>query len=82
MSYVAEVIEIIRDTLVLGDAANDFTEETQLLGGLPEFDSMAVVTLITALEEEYGFCVDDDEINADVFETVGSLVQLVEEKIG
>lgn len=82
MSYVAEVITIVKDVLVLGDSANDFTAETELLGTLPEFDSMAVVTLITALEEEYGLVVEDDEISAEVFETIGTLAQLVEDKLG
>ncbi len=82
MSYVAEIITIVKDVLVLGDSANDFTAETELIGVLPEFDSMAVVTIITALEEEYGLVVEDDEISAEVFETIGSLAQLVEEKLG
>lgn len=82
MSYVAEVITIVKDVLVLGDSANEFTAETGLLGTLPEFDSMAVVTLITALEEEYGLVVEDDEISAEVFETIGTLAQLVEDKLG
>ena len=82
MSYVKEVINIVRDVLVLGDSANDFDAETHLLGVLPEFDSMAVVTLITALEEEYGFTIDDDEISAETFESIASLAELVEEKLG
>ncbi len=81
MSYTNEIINIVRDSLVLGDSAADFTAETGLLGELPEFDSMAVVSIITALEEEYGFVVDDDEISAEVFESVGSLASFVEEKL-
>ena len=72
MSYVPEIINIVRDVLVLGDSANDFTAETELLGVLPEFDSMAVATLIAALEEEYSFAVEDDEISAEVFETISA----------
>ena len=56
--------------------------ETPLMGNVPELDSMAVVTVITALEEQYGFVVDDDEISADTFETLGSLTQFVESKVG
>jgi acyl carrier protein len=33
------------------------------------------------LEEHFGFVVDDDEIDASVFETVGSLVAFVEGKL-
>jgi acyl carrier protein len=42
---------------------------------------MAVVSVLTALEDHYGFFIDDDEIDADVFETVGTLVKFVERKL-
>jgi hypothetical protein len=47
-----------------------------LLGSLPELDSMAVVTLIGALEEHFGIMVDDDDISASTFATLGSLARL------
>ena len=56
--------------------------DTALLGNLPELDSMAVVSIITALEEHYGFAVADDEISADTFSTLGSLAEFVEGKLG
>ena len=42
---------------------------------------MAVVTVITALEDQFGFVVEDDEISAETFATFGSLVQFVESKV-
>jgi acyl carrier protein len=42
---------------------------------------MAVVSIITALEERFDFSVDDDEIDASIFETVGTLVAFVEGKL-
>jgi len=41
---------------------------------------MAVVTLITTLEERFGIRVDDDEISGDTFATVGSLAAFVADK--
>jgi acyl carrier protein len=38
---------------------------------------MAVVGLITSLEERFGIVVDDDDIDGSTFETVGSLVDFV-----
>jgi acyl carrier protein len=58
------------------------TVSTPLLGALPGFDSMAVVSLLTALEERFGFVVDDDEIDGSTFETIGSLTAFVRGKIG
>lgn len=42
---------------------------------------MAVVTVMTSIEEYYGIAIDDDEVDADIFETIGSLVAFVENKI-
>ena len=52
-----------------------------LLGALPELDSVAVVDLITALEQRFDITVADDEIGAATFETLGSLTQFVERKL-
>jgi len=51
------------------------------MGAIPEFDSMAVVTLLTTLEERFGIAVDDDEISGDTFATVGSLIDFVVGKL-
>jgi acyl carrier protein len=40
-----------------------------------------VLSLITAMEERFGLVVDDDEIDGDVFATVGSLVAFVQSKL-
>lgn len=77
-----QIIEILSQVLQLNaDAVKRMHSETPLLGAIPEFDSMAVVSVITALEEHYGFVIDDDEIDAEVFQTVGTLVQFVEQKL-
>jgi acyl carrier protein len=44
-------------------------------------DSMAVVAIVTALEEHYGFTVADDEISADTFGTLGALADFVKGKL-
>ena len=56
-------------------------ESSPLLGAIPELDSMAVVSLITALEEHFDITVTDDEIGAAAFETLGSLTRFVEGKL-
>ena len=42
---------------------------------------MAVVSLLTAIEEEYGCTFEDEEINGEVFATIGSLTTVVEAKL-
>jgi acyl carrier protein len=81
MSTLEEVKTILGDSLQLGERGRVFTASTRLLGNLPELDSMAVVSVITALEQHFGFMVNDDEITADTFETLGSLSAFVDQKL-
>jgi acyl carrier protein len=81
MNLPQQVSEIISNTLQIDQSARTLDQETALIGAIPEFDSMAVVSIITALEERFGFAVDDDEIDASIFETVGTLVTFVEGKL-
>ena len=73
--------EILRDTLQLGARADELGRSSALLGAVPEFDSMAVVTVLTAIEEEFGFTVEDEEITAEIFETVGTLADFIDRKV-
>lgn len=83
MSLQNQIIEILSQVLQINaEAAEKMRPETALLGAIPEFDSMAVVSIITALEDRFGFVVDDDEIDAAVFETVGTIITFVEHKLG
>ena len=81
MNITHEVLSIIDDVLSLQGRTAAFVPETPLLGAIPELDSMAVVALITALEERFGFVVDDDEITSSIFETVGAMTEFVESKL-
>jgi acyl carrier protein len=76
-----EVLSLLDEVLSLKGRSAEFTAITPLLGAIPELDSMAVVALITGLEDRFGFTVDDDEIEGSTFATVGSLVEFVEGKM-
>jgi acyl carrier protein len=76
-----DVRSVLADTLQLGARAQALTADSALLGSLPELDSMAVVAVITALEERFGIVVDDDEITADTFATLGTLTAFVTDKV-
>jgi len=79
--YLNDVKQILTDVLSLGDQGAALTAQSPLLGSIPELDSMAVVNLITALEEHFGIAVEDDEISASTFETLGSLSDFVAHKL-
>jgi acyl carrier protein len=53
----------------------DFTSDTGLFGELPELDSMAVAGLLTEMEDRLDIVIDEDEIDGEIFETYGSLLQ-------
>jgi len=53
-----------------------------LMGTVPELDSMAVVSILTSLEEKFGFSIDDDEIDGHAFASVQSLTLFVRSKLG
>lgn len=78
--YLDQVKILLIDVLALGPAGQALDADSPLLGSLPELDSMAVVTLIGALEEQFGIMIDDDDISASTFSTLGSLADFVAAK--
>lgn len=76
-----EVKKVVTKTLGIEARADSLTPATPLLGSLPEFDSMAVLKVILALEEYFGVTVDDDEVTGELFETLGTLAAFVERKL-
>ena len=81
MNISQEVLRVVDEVLSLNGRSATFTRDTPLLGAIPELDSMAVVTLITTLEEQFGLVVDDDDIDGSTFATVGSLTDFVSSKL-
>lgn len=77
MQVEAQVLRLLDEVLSLEGRSATFTRETPLLGAIPELDSMAVVSLISALEDNLGMVVDDDDIDGETFATVGSLCEFV-----
>ena len=76
-----DVKMIVGTALQIRGRVQSMDSATPLLGAVPELDSIAVVNLITALEEHFGITVADDEIGASTFETLGSLTRFIEGKL-
>jgi acyl carrier protein len=81
MNIEGEVLQVLDEVLSLGGRGVHFGRHTALLGAVPELDSMAVVSVISALEERVGITVDDGEIDSATFATVGSLVEFVTRRV-
>lgn len=82
MDIEKEVLTILDDVLAMDGRAHAFSAATPLLGAVPELDSMAVIGVLNALEEHFGFVVEDDEVDGSTFESVGSLFEFVKGKLG
>lgn len=81
MNTDLEILRLLDEILGLGGRGLRFTRETPLLGAVPELDSMAVVALLTTFEDRFGVMVEDDEISAEHFASVGALSDFVAAKL-
>ena len=78
MDYLDLTKRILVTNLQLGDLP--LSADTLIMGEMPQFNSLAITNLITAIEEELGCMIEDDEISAEMFESVGSLARFIESK--
>ena len=81
MDVQQEVTKVLAEVLHLQERAANLSRDTPLLGALPELDSIAVVGVITTLEERFEFTIDDDELDGSNFATVGALSDFVSGKL-
>ncbi|MRX28064.1 acyl carrier protein [Kangiella sp. HZ709] len=71
-----KLIEILSETLSID--AEEFSSDTLLLGNFPEFDSMAIVSILMELEEQFSISVAEDELTGDAFESVSTLLEFID----
>ena len=72
---------VLSDVLGIETARTDaLADESGLFGVLPELDSMAVAGLLTELEDRLGIIIDDDDVDAEMFESFGALLRFVKAK--
>jgi acyl carrier protein len=81
MPRLEQVKQIFKQTLKLGDSFDASNAETLLLGNFPEFDSLGIISVISAIESEFNIVVEWDELSGDTFETLGTFVAYIDEKL-
>lgn len=79
-AIILKIKQLLVEELSLSLTPQQIANDMPLLGNLPELDSMSIVSIITALEETFDFVAEDDELTAEVFESVDSLVLFVMQK--
>ncbi len=73
---------LISDVLAISNERTAaFSSETPLFGELPELDSLAVASLLTEMEDRLGIYIEDEEVDADMLSTFGTLVTFAERKV-
>lgn len=73
---------ILSDVLGLDpEDAAEFDEDTGLFGHLPELDSMAVAGLLTEMEDRLDIIIEDEDVDGEMLETYGGLLDFAEAKI-
>lgn len=80
-NHIDDVRVVLIETLELQQPPESLNADTVLFGSLPELDSFGVVSLVGALEDRFDITIEDDEFDAELFETLGSLSAFVESKL-
>lgn len=78
---LADVKDVVVQTLGVEDRADAIDADTPLFGTLPELDSMAVLELVLELEQRFGIVLEGEDVTADAFETLTNLTAVVESKL-
>jgi acyl carrier protein len=76
---IADVKAAVIETLAIEDRAGAIDASTSLTT-IPELDSMAVIELVVELERRFGISFDDEDVTAEVFDTIGTLAAFVDAK--
>ena len=72
---------LLRRELKLGDDA-EVRDDTPLLGGEFDLDSLDVLLVVTSVEKEFGIKIPNEAVGQDVFVDVATLVRFVEDHVG
>ena len=72
--------EILQSTLQLGERIDTLARDTPLIGRFPHLNSLTVMGIISDIEAPTGCTIEDQEITAEIFETVGTLAAFIHQK--
>ena len=80
MSAIQRVKETVVRALDLQVDPEEIPDDEVLFGGGLGASSIAVMEVVVALEEEFDFEVEDDELRLERFESINSIVAYVESR--
>jgi acyl carrier protein len=77
MASSQEIISLLNEVMSFDPDSNRLNNDSLLLGEVPEFDSMTVVSVLEGIESMYEIQIADEDITPEAFESVNSLTQFV-----
>ena len=80
-SIMNQLKEIIVNKLDINVDYEDIDENASLYEDGLGLDSIAIVDLIVSIEKKFSITIDDDELNADMFKSLNTLVDFIRTKI-
>ena len=76
-----QIKQLIVRILELEVAPDEIPDDETLFGDGLAADSIVLLEIIAALEEEFGFEIDDDDLRVELFNSVDSIAAYVRVKI-
>ncbi len=80
-SIAQRVRQAIVQALQLDIEPDAIADDEPLFGEGLGADSIATLEIVVALEEEFGFKVDDEDLRVELFDSVRTMTQYVKEKL-
>jgi acyl carrier protein len=75
----AETIQrFIQDELVFGSGDGAISKDTALCDGV--LDSIGLTELVAFIEERFGVRIDDEDLTAENFRTIGAVERLIDSR--
>jgi len=79
---VDRLVSLLRRTVEVVTIPEEVDRSTGLLGEGIGLDSVEILKLVCTIEEEFGLTIDEAEVTAAHFKTVGSLSAFIHERNG
>ena len=79
MEAAEKIKDFIKQEILFEDTSQSLNEDTPLLNGV--MDSLGLMQLVAFIEEEYDVEIDDADMTAEHFRTVGDIEALVNQKV-
>ncbi|GAA4710851.1 phosphopantetheine-binding protein [Nocardioides conyzicola] len=77
---LTDLVDVVVTVLGIEERRASLSAATELLGGIPELDSLALLELVVVIEERFAIAIDDGDLTGEVFETLGTLAAFVDAK--